>query len=212
MFTASNFPDKVNFSNVFDRQKSFVPKIGFTKANNKVRLEGSQLKTPDGIPAVLNRAERVELSTFDKSGLDSNKLGIYFAPTDVINEDIILSLADLDFNEYLGDPRDNDNDRYIDGGLDQINDTYWKKWTTRQGFWDYLKLIKYYDLSLFDHIRRFAPGRAKKNIGILIESPMLERPKMSSLIPIPEAQPREYEGRDDLSVAGEYGIGSATRL
>ncbi len=208
--TASNFPDKVNFSNVFDRQKSFVPKIGFTKANNKVRLEGSQLKTPDGIPAVLNRAERVELSTFDKSGLDSNKLGIYFAPTDVINEDIILSLADLDFNEYLGDPRDNDNDRYIDGGLDQINDTYWKKWTTRQGFWDYLKLIKYYDLSLFDHIRRFAPGRAKKNIGILIESPMLERPKMSSLIPIPEAQPREYEGRDDLSVAGEYGIGSAT--
>tara|TARA_B100000902_G_scaffold5754_1_gene7545 strand:- start:5240 stop:13228 length:7989 start_codon:yes stop_codon:yes gene_type:complete len=208
--TASNFPNKVNFSNVFDRQKSFVPKIGFTKASNKVRLEGSQLKTPDGIPAVLNRSERVELSMYDKSGLDSNKLGIYFAPTDVINEDIMLSLADLDFNEYLGDPRDNDNDRYIDGGLDEISDTYWKKWTTRQGFWDYLKLIKYYDLSLFDHIRRFAPGRAKKTIGILIESPMLERPKVSSLIPIPEAQPRDFLGTDDLSVAGEYGIGSAT--
>ena len=208
--TASNFPDKVNFSDVFDRQKSFVPKIGFTKASNKVRVESSQLKTPDGIPAVLNRSERVELSMFDKSGLDSNKLGVYFAPTDVINEDIILSLADLDFNEYLGDPRDNDNDRYIDGGLDEISDTYWKKWTTRQGFWDYLKLIKYYDLSLFDHIRRFAPGRARKTIGILVESPMLERPKVSSLIPIPVAEPRKFTARDDLTVNGEYGIGSTT--
>ena len=176
--TASGFPDKINFSNVSDRQNAFVPKIGFTKQANKLRIEENTLKQPDGSPGILSPTERVEISSYDNAGLDSNKLGIFFAPTDVINEDIMLSLADLNFDKYLGDPRDMYNDRYTFGDLDGISDTYWKKWTTKQGFWDYMKLIKYYDLSLFDHIRRLSPARAKKNIGILIESHVLERPKI----------------------------------
>jgi hypothetical protein len=84
----------------------------------------------------------------------------------------------MDFSSYLGDPRDMYEDRYKFGGLDNVTDTYWKKWTTRQGFWDYIKLIKYYDLSLFEHIRKLSPARAKKNIGLLIESHLLERPKV----------------------------------
>ena len=36
--------------------------------------------------------------------VDSNKLGIYFSPADVINDDIVNSLANIDFNNYLGDP------------------------------------------------------------------------------------------------------------
>ncbi len=176
--TGSGFPNEINFSNVADRQKAFVPKIGFGSQANKIRLESSQLKTPDGAPANLSPTERVELSSFDNAGLDSNKLGIFFAPTDVINEDIMLSLADLDFAKYLGDPRDIYEERYTHGNLDRITDTYWKKWTTTSNFWDYIKLIKYYDLSLFDHIRKLSPARAKKNIGLLIESHLLERPKV----------------------------------
>lgn len=176
--TASGFPDEINFSNVSDRQNAFVPKIGFTKQANKLRIEDNTLKQPDGGVGILSPTERVEVSSYDNAGLDSNKLGVFFAPTDVINEDIMLSLADLDFGSYLGDPRDMYNDRYTFGDLDGIADTYWKKWTTKQGFWDYIKLIKYYDLSLFDHIRRLSPARARKNIGILIESHVLERPKV----------------------------------
>ncbi len=176
--TASGFPDTINFSSVSDRQNAFVPKIGFTKQANKLRIEANTLKQPDGSPGLLSPTERVEISSYDNAGLDSNKLGVFFAPSDVINEDIMLSLADLDFSKYLGDPRDMYNDRYSFGDLDGISDTYWKKWTTKQGFWDYMKLIKYYDLSLFDHIRRLSPARARKNIGILIESHILERPKI----------------------------------
>jgi hypothetical protein len=176
--TGSGFADEINFSNVSDRQKSFVPKIGFGSQANKIRIESTTLRSPDGGVAHLSPTERVEISSFDNAGLDSNKLGIFFAPTDVINEDIMLSLADMDFSSYLGDPRDMYEDRYKFGGLDNVTDTYWKKWTTRQGFWDYIKLIKYYDLSLFEHIRKLSPARAKKNIGLLIESPLLERPKV----------------------------------
>ena len=177
--TASGFADEINFSNVQDRQKAFVPRIGMAKKSNKIRLESNVLKTPDGLPTKLSPSERVEVSSYDLASNDSNKLGIFFAPTDVINEDIILSMADLDFGKYLGDPRDEFADRYEYGKLDGIADTYWKKWTTKQGFWDYLKLIKYYDLSLFDHLRRLSPARAKKNLGILIEPTLLERTKVS---------------------------------
>jgi len=176
--TGSGFADEVNFESVSDRQKSFVPSIGLNKTSNKIRIENAKFKYPDGADPVLSTTERIELSSHDRAPLDSNKLGIFFAPSDVINEDIILSLADLDFGSYLGDPRDMYSDRYTHGKLDRISDTYWKKWTTSFGFWDYLRLIKYYDLSLFDHLRNMSPARAKKNIGILIEPTILERPKV----------------------------------
>jgi len=176
--TASGFPDRVNFSNVSDRQKAFVPKIGLNKMSNKVRIENSILKTPDGALANLSPTERVEISSYDTAGLDSNKLGVFFAPSDVINEDIMLSLADMDFGSYLGDPRDEEEDRYTFGRFDRIADTYWQKWTTKQGFWDYIKLIKYYDLSLFDILRSLSPARAKKNMGLLFEPTLLERTKV----------------------------------
>ncbi len=176
--TGSGFANEINFSNVSDRQKAFTPAIGLGKKSNKIRIEGSILKTPDGLPAVLSPTERVELGSYDLAANDSNKLGIFFAPSDVINEDIILSLADMDFGSYLGDPRDDFEEDYYYGRFKRVADTYWQKWTTKQGFWDYIKLIKYYDLSLFDHLRRAAPARAKKNIGLLIEPTILERSKV----------------------------------
>ena len=176
--TGSGFADEINFEPVSDRQKAFVPSIGLNKTTNKIRIENAKLKFPDGTDPVLSTTERIELSSYDRAPLDSNKLGIFFAPSDVINEDIILSLADLDFGSYLGDPRDMYDDRYTHGRLDRIAETYWQKWTTAYSFWDYLRLIKYYDLSLFDHLRKMSPARAKKNIGILIEPTILERPKV----------------------------------
>lgn len=176
--TASGFPDRLNFSNVSDRQKAFLPKIGVNKKSSKIRVENSLLKAPDGTLANLSPTERVEISSHDTAGIDSNKLGVFFAPTDVINEDIMLSLADMDFGSYLGDPRDTYEDRYTHGRFDRVADTYWQKWTTKQGFWDYIKLIKYYDLSLFDILRQMSPGRAKKNFGLLFEPTMLERTKV----------------------------------
>ncbi len=54
----------------------------------------------------LNSSQRVTDSAYDRAPNDSNKVGIWFAPTDVINNDIINSVGDLNFENYLGDPRD----------------------------------------------------------------------------------------------------------
>ena len=108
------------------------------------------------------------------------------------------SVADLDYGSYLGDPRDMYEDSYMYGRFNRVADTYWQKWTTTQGFWDYIKLIKYYDLSLFDHLRKLSPGRAKKNMGLLIEPTILERSKVVIGAP-PVTEDLRKEARFDLT-------------
>ena len=82
--------------------------------------------------------------------LDSNRLGVYFSPSDVINEDIILSV-DLDYDDFIGDPRDKYKRRYRQ--LEDINHIL-EKYKTPNNFWDYIRLIRYYDTSVFDQIRK----------------------------------------------------------
>ena len=49
---------------------------------------------------------RTEKSSDDFAPTDSNQLGIYFSPVDVVNEDIMYSIADFNFDDFIGDPRD----------------------------------------------------------------------------------------------------------
>ena len=116
------------------------------------------------------------MSAYDSAPTDSNKVGIFFAPTDVINNDIINSVANLNFDNYLGDPRDKLELNYR--GLDYVADNYWKKYTSPNNFWDYIRLIKYYDHSLYPQLRKMIPARTKADIGLLIEPNIFERPKV----------------------------------
>ena len=138
--------------------------------SNKIRLEDSKLSFGG-----LSVDKRAELSAYDLAALDSNKLGIFFSPTDVINEDIIRSVANLDFDQYIGDPRDKYKYRYRQ--LEDVATTYWQKYNSPNNFWDYIRLIRYYDSSLFEQLRKFVPARARASVGLLIEPNILERKK-----------------------------------
>ena len=160
------------FSNVTDETKTFIPSIGaLRRVTNKIRIEDNKLKPGFS----LNANWRATVSAYDTAPLDSNKVGVFFAPTDVINNDIINSVANLNFDQYLGDPRDLKEHNYR--GLDYVADSYWKKYTSPNNFWDYIRLLKYYDQSLFPQVRKMIPARAKPNLGILVEPNIFERPK-----------------------------------
>jgi len=58
-----------------------------------------------------------------------------------------------------------------------VSTTYWQKYLTPNSFWDYIRLIRYYDTSLFDQLRAFVPARARASVGLLIEPNILERKK-----------------------------------
>jgi hypothetical protein len=160
------------FRTVVDQAKLRVPNVGPNRRNaTKIRIESNTLKTGTALsPDVRN-----EQSSQDFAPIDSNKLGIYFSPVDVINEDIVNSIADLSFDDLIGDPRDEFKYKYKTlGGLQR---EYFKRYGSSNNFWDYLRILNFYDSSVFTQVRQLLPARADATVGVLIEPNILERTK-----------------------------------
>jgi len=170
---AFGFGGNNTFESVVDDTKTMIPNYGPNRRNNdKIRIEDNY---KSGSSTQLFVDKRVDISENDFSPVDSPKVGIYFSPTDVVNEDIISSFANLDFNELLGDPRDNFKLEYPK--LKVSSNDYFQKYTDNNDFWDYMHLIKYYDQSIFKHIKKLIPARSKTTLGTVIEPNIFERSK-----------------------------------
>ena len=167
-----------------------VPNIGASRRNsNKIRIEDGYL-TGSLAPDVT-----LQKSSFDFAPVDSNKLGVYFSPTDVIDKDIIYSLADVNYDNYIGDPRDQYEDNYRE--LDNARQQYWKKYPKKNNFFDYLRILQYYDSGIFKQMESLLPARAKSTLGVLVEPNILNRNK-AIIGDIPEYESLYFEN------AGEF--------
>ena len=164
------------FSNVVQEEKTLLPNIGMgRKTNSKIRIEQNYVPTSSDGLIYLSFDESVEQGNLDTMPKDSNRLGVFFSPTDVVNQDIIESIADLDIEQEIADPRD--EKEFFYRGLKTLADSYFQKYTGTNSFWDYMRLIKYYDQSIFEQIKKVTPARAKTTYGVLIEPTILERSK-----------------------------------
>ena len=160
------------YVNVEQEEKRLTPNIGLNrKTNTKVRIEKNWIPTG----SFLSPDHRSEVGSFDTMPLDSNKVGVFFSPTDVVNQDIIESLADLNFEQEIGDPRDQKKLFYR--GLKKLADSYFQKYSGTNNFWDYMRLVKYYDQAIFEQIKKVIPARVNFNFGLLVEPTILERSK-----------------------------------
>jgi hypothetical protein len=175
---ASNTDSPTHFSRVVDETNMKVPNLGPNRiASNKLRIEADSLIDRElSDNPILEFGKSITIPAYDRASIDSNKLGIFFSPSQAINEDIILSMPNLDFDQYIGDPRDQYNEQYT--GLVEARNLYWKKYSGPNNFWDFLRLLKYYDSSLYDQVRSLIPARANATVGILIEPTILERDKI----------------------------------
>ena len=192
---AFGFAGANTFENVEDKTKTMVPNYGPNRrTSTKIRIENNALS---GSGANLSVNKRYDVSSNDFAPLDSPKVGIYFSPTDVVNEDIILSFANLDFNEYLGDPRDNFKLQYSE--LKDASNEYFQKYSGKNDFWDYMRLIKYYDQSLFKQMRKLLPARSKAHMGTVIEPNIFERPKVAVQRNHPSFTQPQYEKNINLT-------------
>jgi hypothetical protein len=173
---ATSFADENNYSDVVDRTKFPLPKIGGIRTNaNKIRIEKPVYQERVGQQIQLSPTHRIEESSYDRSPLDLNRVGVYFSPVDVINQDIMDQMSDFNFDNYLGDSRDDKEYRYR--GLEQIKEEYFKKYTGANNFYDYLRTLEYYDHSLFRQLESLIPARSKAVLGVLVENNILERNK-----------------------------------
>ena len=103
-----------------------------------------------------------------------NTLEVAFSPQDEINDDIIASLGYGAIQEAIADPRFRSQSADTYPVLDNIAKDYFRKYVGSDVF-DYLRLIKYFDDSLFRAIKNYVPARTSVSTGIIIKQNMLER-------------------------------------
>jgi hypothetical protein len=161
-----------------------------TYDDNKIRLESNELI------GTLDFKTRAEQSQFDKSPLDSKKLGVYFSPQTMIDEDIIAQLGFIELDDYIGDPGETDLKSYPK--LIQKSNEYWKKYTQRNDINAYIKIFTLYDLSLFRQLEQLLPARTDKLTGILVQPNILERSK-DTILPVIERFDSTYNSVLDIN-------------
>ncbi len=108
---------------------------------------------------------------------DVDYLEVAFSPQNEINDDINSSFGYFNIGEYIGDPRQvsESNTSYQD--LDKLRDNYFQKYYKSYDWKDYIRLIKYFDNSLFKMIKDFVPAKTSVSTGVVIKQHLLERNK-----------------------------------
>jgi hypothetical protein len=105
---------------------------------------------------------------------DINSLEVAFSPQDEVNDDIIQTFGFGVISDVLADPRflSSSDDYYP--GLRSIAKEYFEKYS-QGNIYDYLRLIKYFDNSIFKAIKNYVPARTSVSTGIVIKQHLLER-------------------------------------
>ena len=165
-----------------------VPEIiGSRAISDKIRIESGS------ITGELKRAQSIVSSSIELASVDSPMLGIYYSPVDDIDIDISHQIGGAKFDDFVGNPRDAYRTKYKE--LNHIRNHYWSKYNTSPTFGAYLKVLKYFDHSIFKQAESLVPGRAKDQTGLMIKPNLLERP---TIVRVSESFENRTFGMSDL--------------
>jgi hypothetical protein len=171
-FKFNGSPIEIPFIPIIDYYSLEYPDLSSNRfISNKVRIESNFLT------GQLDIDQSHEQSEFDTYPIDSNKFGVYFSPTDEINEDIAEQYGGFKIDDYIGGWNNYFSSSYSE--LNVVNREYIKKFTGPFNVKDYLRIAEFYNNSLFAHIRDNTPIRSKKLLGVVIEPHILNRSKIA---------------------------------
>ncbi|NBU81928.1 MAG: hypothetical protein EBS55_09810, partial [Flavobacteriaceae bacterium] len=160
-----------------------IPDAGSTRySTNKIRFESQTDFNGNDVSGGVDLSvkSRVTKKSFDQAPTDSNRVGLFFSPTKELNIDIAKSLGGLNLDNYIGDPSDRYRSNYRQ--LDGLRNYYFKRFDNRD-IYAYINLIKLYEKSMFEDIKKMLPARVKATTGLLIEPHILERSKIAQKKP-----------------------------
>jgi hypothetical protein len=199
----SSFTSDSNF--YFNSTPVFVPNTEYffydqpvagikNSISDKIRLENNVL--PSG--NTLSPFRRLEQVTEASSSYtpNINYLEVAFSPQNEINEDIMDQLGFFNIGDYIGDPAERFSGTSYPN-LDNLRNAYFEKYTKNYNLVDFIRLIKFFDNSLFKMIKDFVPARTSLASGVVIKQHLLERNKY------PQPQ-MEWE---DITYTGSIEIG-----
>jgi hypothetical protein len=197
--TTSSFVSDSNFN--FDSTPTFIPNTEFFFADqpvagikniiaDKIRVEANVLPSGDTLSQYRALSQQANISQSYTPNI--NYLEVAFSPQNEINEDIMSQIGFFNIGEYIGDPRLRSSSSESYPALDQLRNEYFQKYTKNYNLVDFIRLIKFFDNSLFKMIKDFVPARTSLASGVVIKQHLLERNKY----------PQPQVSWEDLDISG----------
>jgi len=139
--------------------------------NNKVTAITSSLHISSSVLSPYSTLQYYN----NNSRRNSTNIEVGFSIADVLNDNITSSLGYFDIDQLIGNPKDQYSSSYTP--LVSASNSYFSAYTQPHSVWEYIRLIKYFNNSLFKTIKDFVPARANLSTGIIVKSHILERNK-----------------------------------
>ena len=197
---------------VFVPNKEFFyyeqPAVGIkNRIKEKVRSEDLQLPFQGGdtLSPIIPIQQDYLTESSGSYSTDTNLVEIAFSPQNEINDDINNSFGYFNIGDYIGDPRQISESVNNYPDLDLLRDTYFGKYYKNYNWKDYIRLIKFFDNSLFKMIKDFTPTKASLSTGVVIKQHILERNKYRP--PAVETSLHDYSGSIESGFASGSGGG-----
>ena len=151
------------------------PAVGIkNRITDKIRSESDSLASGSVLSPIKSLSQNIEASASYTDNI--NYLEVAFSPQNQINDDIIGQMGHFNVGDYIGDPRERfTGNNYPD--LNNLNEEYFKKYIKQYDLVDFVRLIKFFDNSLFKMIKDFIPARTSLASGLVIKQHLLERNK-----------------------------------
>ena len=162
----------------------------YTSSLDKIRLDNTgSIVDGDTLSGNVSIVKRDPKYTDD---LHSVEIG--FSPTDNIDKLIVshstatASLSSFNIDQYIGDPRNLTSNTYdqLDStgsmvtDLTALTNTIMSS-SAAYNVFDYVRLIKFFDNTVFKTVRDFLPARVVADTGIIIKPHLLSRSKAKSV-------------------------------
>ena len=185
------------------------PVVGIKNAiSDKIRLEDNVLPEGDTLSPFRTISQQTNIS--QSYTANTNLLEVAFSPQDEINDDIVSQIGYFNIGEYIGDPRERFTPDQSYPALNRFRDEYFQKYIKNYDLVDFIRLIKFFDNSLFKMIKDFVPARTSLASGIVIKQHILERnkypqPKVDNHTTIAHYKSNPYNTPiivQDISVSG----------
>jgi len=208
------------------------------RITDKVKV-GTQI-LPSGSNQVLSQYRSIEqqLPLSQSFTPDINSIEVAFSPQNEINDDIIEQIGYFNLGEKIGDNRYNFYNRSTNPNfyeftknqnvpyrtdyqdLTQFSREYFEKYTSNYNTFDYIRLIRFFDNSLFKMIKDFVPAKSSLSSGVVIKQHLLERSRYPHVKVNPTTKIARVQGTGsaddtmvdynvkDLALSGSVSIGS----
>ncbi len=157
----------------------------FQGIKNKVssRINIFENEMPEGDTLSPKRSIQQYSYTTQSTTPDADYLEVAFSPTNQINDDITAELGNFNIGEYIGDPRVLSSQLGSYPDLSTLRELYFQKYKSSYDVKDFIRLIKFFDNSLFKMIKDFTPSRTNLTSGVVVKQHTLERSVYKPVLP-----------------------------